>query len=228
MLTVDQLPRPLASYVDHTLLKPDCTGDQVRRLADEAATAGFAAAMIPPCWVGLAAERLAGTEVAPATVISFPLGYASPRSRIAESEQAVADGARELDTVVNVSLVKSGDYQAAGDDLVGWVLAMRSLDPGVVLKVIVETALLAEEEKRRLAELVTACGADYVKTSTGFGPGGATVADVRLLAEVVNGRCKVKASGGIRDLASALAMIEAGAERLGTSSGLGIVREAGG
>jgi len=224
MLTLDQLPRSLASYVDHTLLKPDATGDDVRRVVDEAAEAGFAAAMVPPCWVGLAAERLAGSEVAPATVISFPFGYASPQARIAESEQAVADGARELDTVVNISLIKSGDYQRANDDLVAWVLAMRALDPGVVLKVIVETALMVEGEKRRLAELVTACGADYVKTSTGFGPGGATVEDVRLLAEVVDGRCKVKASGGIRDLASALAMIEAGAERLGTSSGVAIVR----
>lgn len=228
MLTLERLPRPLASYVDHTLLKPEATGDDVRRLVEEAAGAGFAAAMVPPCWVGLAAERLAGSGVAPATVIAFPFGYAAPAARVAESERAVADGARELDTVVNLSLVKGGDYGRAGDDLVSWVLAMRALDPTLVLKVIVETALLADEEKRRLAELVTACGADYVKTSTGFGPGGATVGDVRLLAEVVAGRCKVKASGGIRHLATALAMIEAGAERLGTSNGLALAAEAAG
>lgn len=227
-MTLEKPRRPLASYVDHTLLKPDATGDDVRRLVDEAAAAGFAAAMVPPCWVGLAAERLTGSTVAPATVIAFPFGYAAPAARVAESERAVGDGARELDTVVNISLVKSGDYQAACDDLVGWVLAVRALDPGVVLKVIVETALLVDSEKRRLAELVTACGVDYVKTSTGFGPGGATVEDVRLLAEVVDGRCKVKASGGIRDLPTALAMIEAGADRLGTSSGLAIVRQAAG
>jgi len=221
------LPRPLASYVDHTLLKPEATGDDVRRLLDEAAGAGFAAAMVPPCWVALAAERLAGSAVAPATVVAFPFGYAAPAVRVAESERAVEDGARELDTVINLSLVKGGDYQQAGDDLAGWVLAMRALDPGVVLKVIVETALLEDEEKRRLAELVAACGAEYVKTSTGFAPGGATVDDVRLLAGVVAGRCKVKASGGIRDLETALAMIEAGADRLGTSSAVQILRQAG-
>ncbi|HEX2163188.1 MAG TPA: deoxyribose-phosphate aldolase, partial [Thermoanaerobaculia bacterium] len=178
-------------------------------------------------WGARAARDLAGTAVAPATVIAFPLGYVEPTVRVAESVRAVTDGARELDTVINLSWLKSGDDARAGDDLAGWVAAMRRLDPGLVLKVIVETGLLADDEKRRAARLATAAGADFVKTSTGFGPGGATAADVRLLAEAVAGTpTRVKASGGIRDLAAALAMIEAGAERLGTSSGVAILAEA--
>jgi deoxyribose-phosphate aldolase len=166
--------------------------------------------------------------VAPATVVAFPLGYAEPSVRVAESIRAVTDGARELDTVLNLSWLKSGDDRRVGDDLAGWVEAMRRLDATLVLKVIVETGLLSAEEKGRAAVLVAAAGADFVKTSTGFGPGGATVPDVRLLAAAVAGTAtRVKASGGIRDLATALAMIEAGAERLGTSSGVAIVAEAG-
>lgn len=221
-----RLSRPLARYVDHTLLKPDAPGDAVRRLLDEAAEAGFAAAMVPPCWVRLAAERLAGTGVAPATVIAFPLGYADPAARIAESERAVDAGARELDTVINLSWLKGGEDERAGADLAAWVEAARGWGDELVLKVIVETALLDTAEKRRAAELVAASGADYVKTSTGFGPGGATVDDVRLLAAAVDGRCRVKASGGIRDLESALHLVEAGAERLGASSGMAILAEA--
>lgn len=223
---VDLLPRPLARYVDHTLLKPDASENAVRRLVEEAKRAGFAAAMVPPCWVGLAAAVLDGSEVAPATVIGFPLGYVDPRVRLAEALMAVSEGARELDTVMNVSWLKSGDDARVADDLDGWVEALRQVRPELVLKVIVETALLSDDEKRRAAELTANSGADFVKTSTGFGPGGATVADVALLAEVVDGRCRVKASGGIRDLETALAMISAGAERLGTSSGRQILAEA--
>lgn len=222
------LPRPLATYVDHTLLKPDAGGDAVRRLADEAAGAGFACAMVAPCWVGVVAERLAGTGVAPATVISFPLGYADPRVRIVESLRAVEAGARELDTVINLSWLKGGEDARVADDLGGWVAALRELRVPLVLKVILETCLLDDGEKRRGAELVAAAGADHVKTSTGFSTGGATVEDVALLAEVVAGRCKVKASGGIRDLDAALAMIAAGADRLGTSSGRAILEAAEG
>ncbi len=223
------MDRPLASYIDHTLLKPDATESQVRTLVAEAAEAGFACAMVPPCWVRLAAEGLAGTAVAAATVIGFPFGYVDARARVAESVQAVTEGARELDTVINLSFLKSGDDRRAADDLGAWVGAMRALrGDGLVLKVIVETALLTGAEKRRAAEMVAASGADFVKTSTGFGPGGATIEDVRLLAEVAAGRCRVKASGGIRDLAAARAMIAAGADRLGTSSGRAILAEAAG
>jgi deoxyribose-phosphate aldolase len=227
-----ETPGTLARHIDHTLLKPDATEEEVRRLVAEAAEAGFACAMVPPCWVRLAAEGLeavpdGGTGTVAATVIAFPLGYADARARVAESVQAVSDGARELDTVINLSFLKSGGYRRAAEDLAAWVQAMRALDEALVLKVIVETALLTDAEKRRAAELVAASGADFVKTSTGFGPGGATVEDVQLLHEVVAGRCRVKASGGIRDLLTARAMIAAGAARLGTSSGRAILEEAG-
>lgn len=220
------LTRPLANYVDHTLLKPDATGDAVGRLAAEAAEAGFACAMVGPCWVETVARHLEGTSVVPATVIAFPLGYADPAARITESTRAVEAGARELDTVINLSWLKGGEDDRVADDLGGWVEALRRLDADLVLKVIIETALLEDDEKRRATDLVAASGADFVKTSTGFSTGGATVQDVALLHEVAAGRCRVKASGGIRDLATALAMIDAGADRLGTSSGRALLAEA--
>ena len=220
--------RPLPSYVDHSLLRPDATREEVLRVVREAAEHRFAAACIPPCHVGdavqcLEAEGSGAAGVAVATVIAFPFGYVDPRVRLEESRRAVEQGARELDTVLNVSWLKSGDAGRVRDDLAGWVEALRAAEEGLVLKVIVETALLTEEEKRLAAEAVCAAGADFVKTSTGFAGGGATVEDVKLLAKAVAGRAKVKASGGIRDAETALAMIEAGAERLGTSSGVAIV-----
>ena len=220
--------RPLASYIDHTLLRPEAVRSEYLRLLDEAAEHGFAAVCVPPVWVPLAAERLAGTPVRVGTVVAFPFGYAHPEVRLAESRRAVADGAVELDTVIDLSLLKSGEDRAVLDDLAGWVAAMRRERPGLTLKVILETALLTDEEKARAAELAVMAGADFVKTSTGFadkggGGGGATVEDVDLLARVVAGRARVKASGGIRDAATARAMIDAGADRLGTSSGVAIV-----
>lgn len=225
-----RLPRPLPSYVDHTVLRPGATREEVLRVVREAAEHRFAAVCIPPCYVGdavqcLEGEAAAGAGVAVATVIAFPFGYVDPRVRLEESRRAVEQGARELDTVLNVSWLKSGDAGRVRDDLAGWVEALRAAEEGLVLKVIVETALLAEEEKRKAAEAVCAVGADFVKTSTGFAGGGATVEDVKLLAKVVAGRAKVKAAGGIRDVETALAMIDAGAERLGTSSGVAIVEE---
>jgi len=227
------LDRPLARYIDHTLLKPDATREDVLRVVGEAAEHGFASVCIPPCYAGEAAQALGRAraasdaggdgEVAVCTVISFPLGYADPQARIAESRRAVAAGARELDTVINVSRLKGGETGRVLDDLSGWVAALRAVDADLVLKVILETALLTDDEKRRGAELVAEAGADFVKTSTGFAGGGATVEDVRLLAAVVGGQLRIKASGGIRDRQTALAMIEAGADRLGTSSGVAIV-----
>ncbi len=228
-------PANLARAIDHTLLKPDARRQDVLRVVGEAAEHGFASVCIPPCYVAEAARALdraaeaAGTgapRVAVCTVISFPLGYADPVARIAESRQAVAAGARELDTVINVSRLKSGETGRVLDDLRGWVEALRAADAELVLKVILETALLTDDEKRRAAVLVADAGADFVKTSTGFGGGGATVEDVRLLAAAVGDRARIKASGGIRDLETALAMLDAGASRLGTSSGVAIVREA--
>jgi deoxyribose-phosphate aldolase len=216
----------LARYIDHTLLRPEATEADVRKLVEEAAEHGFASVCIPPVYVSLAAEILRGTPVAVGTVVGFPLGYVHPKARQAESCQAVADGAGELDTVLNISWLKGGDDHRVLSDLTSWVLAMRTERDGLILKVILETALLTDEEKARGARLTVESGADFVKTSTGFSKGGATVEDVALLARTVGGKIGVKASGGIRDAATARAMIAAGATRLGTSSGVGIVREA--
>jgi deoxyribose-phosphate aldolase len=218
----------LARYIDHTLLRPEATEAEVRLLLAEAAKHGFASVCIPPVYVPLAAEVLNGTSVAVGTVVGFPLGYVHPEIRRAESRQAILDGAGELDTVINLSWLRSGEDQRVLDDLAGWVGAMRKERDGLILKVILETALLNDGEKIRGALLVADSGADFVKTSTGFAKGGATIADVTLLAQAVAGRIGVKASGGIRDAATARAMIAAGATRLGTSSGVGIVEEAGG
>jgi deoxyribose-phosphate aldolase len=220
---VTVLDRPLARYIDHTLLKPEATEADVRRLLAEAAEHGFATVCLPPVYVALAAEALQGTPVAVCTVIGFPLGYVHPEVRKLESRLAVADGARELDTVLDVSWLKSGEDRRVLDDLAGWVEALRAEREGLILKVILETALLTDAEKVRGAQLAEEAGADFVKTSTGFAKGGATVEDVALLARTVGGWLGVKASGGIRDRATALAMIDAGATRLGTSSGVGIV-----
>ena len=217
----------------------------------EAAEHRFASICIPPCYVEEAVQALAqaeeeregGSAVPVGTVIAFPLGYADPRVRLEEARRAVEHGARELDTVMNVSRLKSGDAGWVRDDLAGWVEALRATEEDLVLKVILETALLTDEEKGRAAGLVVEAGADYVKTSTGFALGprgeeidpdrpsspgrplGATVEDVKLLVEAVGGKIKVKASGGIRDAETALAMIEAGADRIGTSSGVAILAE---
>jgi deoxyribose-phosphate aldolase len=215
----------LASYIDHTLLRPEATGAEVNRLIAEAAEHRFASVCIPPVYVSLAAGGLRGTGVHTGTVIGFPLGYVHPVVRLAESRQAVADGAEELDTVLDISWLKSGEDGPVLDDLTAWVEGMRKERPGLILKVILETALLTDDEKVRGARLVAASGADFVKTSTGFSKGGATLEDVALLARTVEGRIRVKASGGIRDAATARAMIAAGATRLGTSSGVAIVGE---
>lgn len=216
----------LARYIDHTLLRPEATEADVRKLVEEAAEHGFASVCIPPVYVPLAAEILRGIPVAVGTVVGFPLGYVHPAVRRTESFQAVTDGARELDTVLDISWLKSGDDGQVLSDLAAWVGAMRRERDGLILKVILETALLTDEEKVRGARLTVEAGADFVKTSTGFSKGGATVEDVALLARTVGGKIGVKASGGIRDAAMARAMIAAGATRLGTSSGVGIVREA--
>lgn len=217
--------RPLARYIDHTLLRPEATEAEVQRLLAEAAEHGFASVCLPPVYVPLAAETLRGTSVAVGTVVGFPLGYVHPEARRAESVRAVEDGARELDTVLNLSWLKSGEDGRVHDDLAAWVEGMRNLRGDLILKVILETCLLTDEEKVRGARLVADVGADFVKTSTGFSKGGATVEDVALLASAVDGRIRVKASGGIRNLGTARTMIAAGATRLGTSSGVAIVRE---
>jgi deoxyribose-phosphate aldolase len=219
------IPGDLARYIDHTLLKPASTEEQVRKLCAEALEYNFRSVCINPTWVSLAAGLLRGSEVLTCTVVGFPLGANESAIKAMEARRAIRNGAREIDMVINVGALKSGnddlvfrDIQAVVEDCV---------DGGAVCKVILETALLSDDEKRRASELARRAGAHFVKTSTGFSTGGATVGDVALMAEVVRGAgMEVKASGGISSYSDAKAMIEAGATRLGASASIGIVREA--
>lgn len=209
----------LNKYIDHTILKANATREQVEKLCDEAAEHEFASVCVNSCWVPLCAERLAGTGVNVCTVIGFPLGAMSTAGKVAEAAAAVADGADELDMVINVGWLVAGEDELVRDDIAAVVAAAK----GRCVKVIIETCLLDDEQKARACELSVEAGATFVKTSTGFSTGGATVHDVALMAKTVAGRCKVKASGGIHTAAEAQAMIDAGANRIGTSSGIAIV-----
>ncbi|MEM9554788.1 MAG: deoxyribose-phosphate aldolase [Acidobacteriota bacterium] len=217
------MTRPLAQYIDHTLLKPEAPAEAYDTLLVEALRHEFASVCVPPAYVRRAAVALRGSEVDVCTVISFPFGYVDPEVRIFESARAIEAGADELDTVLNISWLKSGRHEEVLADLAAWVEAVHGERDDVVTKVIIETVLLSDDEKRAATELVARSGADFVKTSTGFAGGGATVDDVALLAEVAGDSLRVKASGGIRDRDDALAMIRAGADRLGASSGVAIV-----
>ncbi len=209
----------LPALIDHTVLKPDATKHDVLRLCEEAASHGFTVIFVPPCYVGEAAAAIAGTNIRLGIPIGFPLGGQTTGTKVAEAVEAVSRGARVLDMVLNVSRLKSGDYDAVRTDIAEVVKAT----PGVEHKVILETCYLTQEEKRTACRLVVEAGAEYVKTSTGFGAAGATVEDVRVLKETVAGKAKVKASGGIRDWKTTRAMLEAGADRIGTSAGLTIL-----
>lgn len=211
----------LAAMFDHTLLKPEATEAQVRRLCAEAAEHGFACAMVNPVWVPTAASTLRGTAARVGTVLGFPLGASLTATKVAEACHAAQAGARDLDMVLAIGALRSGLYRAVADDIRS--VAEAAHGEGAILKVILEAALLTEDEKRTAAELSVEAGADFVKTSTGFSTGGATPADVRLLRAVVGTRCGVKASGGIRSLADALAMAEAGANRIGASASAAIL-----
>ena len=211
----------LNKYIDHTILKANATRAQVEKLCDEAAEHEFASVCVNSCWVPLCAERLAGTGVNVCTVIGFPLGAMSTAGKAAEAAAAVADGADELDMVINVGWLVAGEDDLVRDDIAAVVAAAK----GRCVKVIIETCLLDDEQKVRACGLSVEAGATFVKTSTGFSTGGATVHDVELMAKTVAGRCKVKASGGIHNAAEAQAMIDAGADRIGTSSGIAIVSE---
>ncbi len=213
--------KPIASYIDHTLLKADATMDDITRIAGEAASYGFASVCVNPCWVPLCRKLLEGTGVKVCTVVGFPLGASSSTAKAAETAAAVEDGADEIDMVVNIGYLRSG----MDDEVLGDIKAVREACLGKVLKVIIEACLLTDEEKIRACRLAEEAGADFVKTSTGFSSGGATVADVALMRKAVGGRLKVKAAGGIRTLADARAMIGAGASRIGASAGIAIVRE---
>lgn len=213
----------LARLIDHTLLKPEATDDAVRALCADARTHGFAAVCVNPVWVSLCEEELRGHPTLVATVAGFPLGASLPGIKAAEAARAVADGAREIDMVLNVGALKGGDDRTVESDVVAVVEVCRG--EGAALKVIIEAALLTDEEKIRASTLAQRAGADFVKTSTGFGPGGATAADVALMRRTVGASTGVKAAGGIRDWATARAMVAAGANRIGTSAGVRIIEE---
>lgn len=211
----------VAKLIDHTLLKPDATPDQIAQLCYEARTYGFASVCVNPGYVKLCADLLKGTDVKVCTVIGFPLGASAPDVKVFETETALRDGATEIDMVINIGALKGRDYTLVARDIAGVVKLTHAA--GALVKVIIETALLNEEEKVTACLLAKEAGADYVKTSTGFSGGGATVADITLMRRVVGPEMGVKASGGVRDYADAKSMVEAGATRIGASAGVKIV-----
>jgi deoxyribose-phosphate aldolase len=216
----------VASAIDHTLLKPDATAKDIDTLCGEAAEWKFATVCVNPTWVARAASRLRGTGVGVCSVVGFPLGATTPDVKQYEARRAIFDGAVEIDMVLNVGALKTGDIRLVADDIRAVVGAC--VERGVTSKVILETALLTDEEKVTACTLAKAAGADFVKTSTGFGPGGATTADVALMRRVVGTEMGVKASGGVRDLQQVKAMVAAGATRIGASAGVRIVKESRG
>ncbi len=211
----------LPTLIDHTVLRPDATKADVLRLCQEAREFGFIVIFVPPCYIDEAVEAVAGTTIRVGIPVGFPLGGHTTATKVAEAIEGVARGATVLDMVINVSRLKSGDYDLVRGDMAEVVQATK----GVEHKVILETCCLTREEKITACRLAVEAGMDYVKTSTGFASAGATVEDVRLMKDTVAGRAKVKASGGIRDWKTTLAMLEAGADRIGTSASLAIVAE---
>ncbi|GAB6103139.1 deoxyribose-phosphate aldolase [Thermococcus atlanticus] len=219
------MKRNIAGYIDHTNLKAYATGEDIIKLCREAMEYGFYAVCVNPYRVKLAKETLKGSGVKVATVIGFPLGATPTEVKVFEAKKALEGGADELDMVINIGALKDKDYDYVRNDIAEVVKVAHEKNAKV--KVIIETCYLTEEEKVKACELAKEAGADFVKTSTGFGTGGATVEDVRLMRKVVGEGMGVKAAGGIRTYEQALAMIEAGATRLGTSSGVKIVEGAG-
>jgi deoxyribose-phosphate aldolase len=217
--------KAIARYIDHTLLKADATRAQITQLCREARKYRFAAVCVNSTNVRLCADLLKDSGVAVASVAGFPLGATPPEVKAYEARQAIQDGgATEIDMVINIGALKDGDYDLVKRDIAAVVRVCH--DGDAICKVIIEAALLSEQEKIKVCELAQEAGADYVKTSTGFGPSGATPADVALMRRVVGPGMGVKAAGGIRSLADAQAMIEAGASRIGASAGTKIVQEA--
>lgn len=210
---------PLASWIDHTLLKADATRKQIEKLCEEAMQFRFATVCIQPFRVGLCADILKNSGVGVCTVIGFPLGANRAEVKALETIRACTDGASEIDMVMNIGALKDGNLAAVENDISSVVKAAQNR----IVKVILETALLSDDEIRSACAVAEIAGADFVKTSTGFGPGGADVRHVRLMKETVGDRLRVKASGGIRDRETLLAMIEAGASRIGTSQGVSLI-----
>jgi deoxyribose-phosphate aldolase len=212
--------RPLAPMIDHTLLKPDARRAQVEKLCDEARQYGFASVCVLPVWLGVVTERLEGSPVKPCTVVGFPLGGNVPEVKAREADYALKEGAREIDMVAAIWAIKDGKFRALAGDISAVV---RTCTNRAIVKVILETCLLTDEEKVTACKIAVDSGAHFVKTSTGLSTGGATVKDVRLLRLIAGESVGVKASGGIRTFDQARAMIEAGANRIGTSAGVEIV-----
>lgn len=214
----------IAKFIDHTLLKPEATPDEIAKLCHEAREYRFAAVCVNPPYVKQCAQLLRGTDVAVCTVVGFPLGAHTTEVKVFEAQQAITDGATEIDMVINLGALKAEQYDRVREDIRAVCVAAHAR--GAIVKVIIEAALLTDDEKVRACELAREAGADFVKTSTGFGPGGATVHDVALMARTVGGQLGVKAAGGIRSYEQAQAMIAAGATRIGASAGVKIVAEA--
>jgi deoxyribose-phosphate aldolase len=215
--------REVARYIDHTLLKPDASRDEILKICEEGVRYGFASVCINPTWVREATCALRGSGVKVCTVIGFPLGANAPDIKAYEARRAIFDGASELDMVINIGALKSGDHDLVSIDIRGVVDVAHEV--GYICKVIIETALLTDDEKVSACLIAKEAGADFVKTSTGFSKGGATAADVALMRRVVGGEMGVKASGGVRDLKQAQEMIQAGATRIGASVGVKIIQE---
>jgi len=216
----------VASLIDHTLLKPDATRQEIEKLCREAAEHGFATVCVNPAWVATCAALLKSSRVGVCSVVGFPLGATVADVKHFETQRVIFDGAREVDMVINIGALKSGDLRTVERDIEAVTGPCR--DVGAVSKVIIEAAYLTDEEKIAACSLAKAAGADFVKTSTGFGPGGATVADVALMRRVVGQDMGVKAAGGVRDLEGLKAMVAAGASRVGASAGVKIVQAATG
>jgi deoxyribose-phosphate aldolase len=212
----------IAQIIDHSLLKSEVTEEEIKRLCDEGKEYGFASVCVNPIWVSLCVDLLKGSSVKICTVSGFPLGANKPEVKAKEAEIAINEGADEIDMVANIGALRAGDFKLVEED----IKAVRNaIGREKILKVIIETAVLTNEEKVKATEMVMVCEADFVKTSTGFGYSGASVEDVRLLKNVVREKIKIKASGGIRDYNTALELIKAGASRIGTSSGVKIVEQ---
>ncbi len=214
--------KDLAQYIDHTILKANTTKKDVENLCKEARMFGFCSVCVNSYWVPLASKLLKGSSVKVCTVVGFPLGAMSTQSKAFETGQAVADGAVEIDMVLNIGLLKAGAYQEVLNDI---RTVRKAVGKAGILKVIIETCLLTDDEKRKACELSVEAGAEYVKTSTGFSTGGATVEDIALMRSVVGPNIGVKASGGIRTAESAKAMLKAGATRIGTGSGVSVITD---
>ncbi|MED4070619.1 deoxyribose-phosphate aldolase [Priestia endophytica] len=213
------MSKEIAKMIDHTLLKADAKKEEIEKLCEEAKAHHFASVCVNPTWVSLSSSLLEGTDVKVCTVIGFPLGANTPEVKAFEAQNAISNGATEVDMVINIGALKDGNDQEVKRDIQAVVEASK----GVLVKVIIETCLLTEDEKIRACKLAVEAGADYVKTSTGFSTGGATVEDVALMRKTVGPDVGVKASGGVRNAEGAKAVIEAGATRIGASSGIAIV-----